>query len=415
MGYHFNPASFWFLYSPDKVLSAVIVEMNNIFGERRPYLIARDFEAEAKHLQDQSQNDEVRELRCAGVKATWRKDFHVSPFNSRKGSYSLLASDPLGPEMQCFRGLDVTINLSSSKGFPKLTAKLFSEGEALDPYELSIVQKARFILSWFWVGSVTYARFVKESATLFYNRKLHVWYRPEPLKDSMGRPADDTEKVLEDVFRKYLRHLVEKSSAPIVVRYIPSGAFEASEEGFTSHLASESTHPSNEIKIKVLTPVFYSRFVHYAHDSEALFCELAESCTIWTDKPEFLTNIFLKKASPPLHASNLVDYICFQLIKNLRRRPSKIERPLTSADKPSPPTKGVDIRDFRMSSMDAFVLGQEDVSLKKAYRTMVVRLFVADRIVFGSTGLLGTMELVGRGGVSWVLASLVTQAIQGFS
>ncbi|KAJ4265598.1 hypothetical protein NW762_004892 [Fusarium torreyae] len=389
--------------------------MNNIFGERRPYLVARDFKAEAKHLQDQSQNDEVRELHRARVNATWRKDFHVSPFNSRKGSYSLLASDPLGPEMQGFQGLDVTINLFSSKGHPKLTARLFSEGEALDPYELSIAQKARFILNWFWVGSVTHARFAKESATLFYKRKLHVWYRPEPLKDSIGRPADRIEKLLEDVFRKYLRHLVEQSSAPIVVRYIPSGVSEATEELFTSYLATESTNPANEIKIKVLTPVFYSRFVHYAHDSEAFFCELAESCTIWTDKPEFLTKIFLKKASPPLHAANLIDYVCFQLIKNLRRTPNKIERPLTSVDKPSPPTKGVDIRDFRMSSMDAFVLGQEDISLKTEYRTMVVRLFVAERIVFGSTGLLGMMELVGRGGVSWVLAALVTQAIQAFS
>ncbi|KAF4967489.1 hypothetical protein FSARC_4953 [Fusarium sarcochroum] len=389
--------------------------MNNIFGERRPYLVTRDFEAEAKHLQDQRQNDETKEFHRARVNATWRKDFHVSPFNSRKGSYSLLASDPLGPEMEGFRGLDVTINLSSSKGHPKLTAKLFSEGESLDLKELSIAQKAVFILRRFWMGFVTYPRFIKESATLFYKRKLHVWYRPEPLRDSMGRSADDTEKLLENVFRKYLRHLVEQSSAPIAVRYIPSGAAEAFEEVYMSHLTTESTNTSNEIKIKVLTPVFYSRFVHYAHDSEALFCELAESCTIWADKPELLTNIFLKRGSPPLHAASLADYVCFQLIKNLRRRPRKIERPLTSTDKSSPPTKGVDIRDFRMSSMDAFVLGQEDVRLKKAYITTVIRLFVADRIGLGSTGLLGMMELLGRVGASWVLASLVTQTVRDFS
>jgi hypothetical protein len=62
--------------------------------------------------------------------------------------------------------------------------------------------------------------------------------------------------------------------------------------------------------------------------------------------------------------------------------------------------------------MDAFVLGQEDAKLKKAYRTAVLRVFVADRITLGNTALLGMMELLGRAGISWVLASLVAH---GFS
>ncbi|KAM0340082.1 hypothetical protein ACHAPU_010655 [Fusarium lateritium] len=238
-----------------------------------------------------------------------------------------------------------------------------------------------------------------------------------PVSVSTGRPADKIEIILERTFRQYIKHLVEKSSTPLAVRYTSSGIAEASEDVLTAQQPSslEKTVDGNEVIFRILTPAFYSRFVRYAHDSEAFFCELAESCTFWTDEPDRLLKVFLKKGSGPLHASNLVDYIYFQLIKNLRRRPAKIERPLTSADKASLPANGVDIRDFRMSSMDAFVLGQEDDRLKKAYRTAVVRLFVADRITLGNVRLLGMMEFMGRVGISWIMASLIGQVIPDFS
>ncbi|KIL96351.1 hypothetical protein FAVG1_01095 [Fusarium avenaceum] len=235
--------------------------------------------------------------------------------------------------------------------------------------------------------------------------------KPGSLSFSIGRPANKTERVLEGAFRQYLKHLVEKSPTPLAVRYIPSGVAETSDEV----LMSQTTGPSesiNEIEIKILSPAFYSRFVHYAHDSEALFCELAESCTFWTDKPELLIKVFLKKESAPLHASSLTDFTYFQLIKSLRRRPNKIEKPSAAA---SLSPQGVDIRGFRMSSMDAFILAQDDVELKKAYRTAVVRLFMADHLTLGSMRLLGMIESVGRVGISWVVASLICQAIPNFS
>ncbi|KAK7397848.1 hypothetical protein QQX98_012782 [Neonectria punicea] len=415
LGYHFNPVSFWFLYSRERVLSAIVLEVNNTFGERRPYLVERDFEAEAKLIQDPVA-PEGQEPSRARVKAAWKKDFHVSPFNSRQGSYSLLASDPLGPDMQGFLGIDVTINLVSSKGHPKLVARLFSEGKAIEPSTMSAAQKVRFLTDWFSVGFVTFSRIVKEAALLFFKRGLHVWYRPEPLKESMGRAADSAEKQLEEVFRKYLQHLVEQSPSSMFVKYIPSGIAGPAEETF--HSPSSITTPKNaeHMEIKILTPVFYSRFVHYAHDFEAMFSELVESCTVWVDKPELLPKIFLKKAAPPLHASNLVDFLCFLLMKNLRHRPEKIQRPLTSAATASPTTHtAVDIRDFRMSSMDAFVLEQDDVRLKRAYRLAVTRLFIADRVAFGSIELLGLMGFIARAGASWVLVSLINETIKTVS
>ena len=273
---------------------------------------------------------------------------------------------------------------------------------------MSRIQKMRFLLSWFSVGFVTFPRIVREAAALFFKRKLHVWYRPEPLKESLGRHADGIETDLEVVFRKYLRFLVEQSQRPLSVRYVPSGVTDVADEIYTSHSASERPKTSEAVEFRVLTPVFYSRFVHYAHDFEGIFSELTENATIWVDKPHVLPDVFLKKGSSPLHASSFTDFVCFKLIQSLRRRPERIPQVLTSAERQTATASAVDIRDFRISSMDAYVLGQGDRDLLASYRAAVLRLFVANHFFLGSTLLLNIVELVGHVGFAWTLAAMLT-------
>ena len=410
LGYHFNPVSFWYLYSGEKILSAIVLEVNNTFGERRPYLVHRDFDAENKQIRDLSSCQAAAEGAPAKIRNRWAKDFHVSPFNSRKGSYSLLAVDPWTNNMETFRGVDVTINLSSSKGHPKLVARLFSEGPALFPSEMTMLQRLKFLCTWSWVGFATFPRIVKEAALLWFKRKLHVWYRPEPLKDSQGRLADSDEATLEAAFRAYLRHLVEHSLGPLILTYTPSGIANSAEEIYQSPRATADDSGADRLEIKVLTPSFYPRFAAYAHDVEGIFCELAESCTIWADKPDLLPKVFMKKPSTPLQAKKVTDFISFKMIKNLRRRPEVIKRPLTSAETSSqslqqPGVQVQDIRGFRMSSMDAFIIGQEDSKLKTEYRNALVRLFIADRFFFGFPELLGAVLMLVDLTLAWLVAS----------
>jgi DUF1365 family protein len=68
LGHTFKPVSFWYCHRSDGSLSAVLVEVNNTFGERHCYLLS---------------GDDVgfgRELRAS-------KAFHVSPFCRVAGSY----------------------------------------------------------------------------------------------------------------------------------------------------------------------------------------------------------------------------------------------------------------------------------------------------------------------------------------
>lgn len=166
----------------------MILEVNNTFDERRMYLL-KDSGSDAFNHQSNGNG-------AASGKFTnkWAKDFHVSPFNSRKGSYSLLALDPFSFRLNGKGPVDNTITLSSSKGHPKLVARIFSTSIPLNPSTITRWATFKFILSWWWVGLVTFPRIVREAGKLFFRRKLHVWYRPEVLKDSIGRTATKEER-----------------------------------------------------------------------------------------------------------------------------------------------------------------------------------------------------------------------------
>lgn len=411
LGYHFNPVSFWYLYSEDMSLAGMILEVNNTFDERRMYFLTPgksnvDTLEEIEEPQSTANGDIPS--KASVFKQQWPKDFHVSPFNSRKGSYSLRASDPLSASPEGRILIDNTITLRSGKGHGKIVARLLSDGEAADPATMSILQKVTFLLSWWWVGFVTFPRIAKEAARLWFQRKLHVWYRPEPLKESIGRNADDAERHLEIVFRRYLRHLTEQSQAAIAVKYIPSGIPSSEADLMLSPSAKSGAGDTQEMEFKVLTPAFYTRFVFYAHDLEALFSEMQESCTIWVSRPDLLPKLLFKKPTPTTEAQGPLDYVFFEAIRRLRRRPEAITRPLTSSHVPVPSSPGktttvVDIRDFRISSMDAFVLTKAETELRRQYRSLVLRLFIADRLAFGSLLLVDAVLALLKTWLAWTL------------
>jgi uncharacterized protein len=69
LGHTFKPVSFWYCQRADGTLRAIVVEVNNTFGERHCYLL------------DPSQGIRY------GQELTADKVFHVSPFCTLEGSY----------------------------------------------------------------------------------------------------------------------------------------------------------------------------------------------------------------------------------------------------------------------------------------------------------------------------------------
>jgi hypothetical protein len=72
LGYVFNPVSFWVCHAVAGGVNAVLVEVNNTFGETHHYLLA---------------NPDGEPLK-SGATLTARKVFHVSPFCEVKGHYA---------------------------------------------------------------------------------------------------------------------------------------------------------------------------------------------------------------------------------------------------------------------------------------------------------------------------------------
>jgi len=68
LGYVFKPISIWYVVRKDESLAAVVVEVNNTFGQRHVYLLDGDSVAWGANLETQ-------------------KVFHVSPFCEVKGAY----------------------------------------------------------------------------------------------------------------------------------------------------------------------------------------------------------------------------------------------------------------------------------------------------------------------------------------
>jgi DUF1365 family protein len=68
LGYAFKPVSFWYCHRHDGTLAAVLVEVNNTFGERHCYLLAGPDTGWGRELMA-------------------RKVFHVSPFCQVQGQY----------------------------------------------------------------------------------------------------------------------------------------------------------------------------------------------------------------------------------------------------------------------------------------------------------------------------------------
>jgi hypothetical protein len=393
----------------------MIVEVNNTFDERRMYLLLPDETPRGIDLGNENVDETSTDRKL--FTQSWPKDFHVSPFNSRKGSYSLSAADPLRSQIPDVGPINTTIVLKSSKSHGKIVARLFSAGSPVDPAVISTWRKLSFLSAWWWVGFVTFPRIVSEAAKLFFRRKLHVWFRPEPLRHSIGRNADKTERQLEMVFRRYLRSLVERSSASLAVKYIPSGVLDRSKELMLSHCAKNNSESVEEMEFKILTPVFYPRFASYAHDLEAIFCEMNESSTIWVSRPDLLSRLLAKRPSPALQASNPVDFAYFKAIQYLRRRPERIQHPTIwpagprSADETSHSV--MDIREFRISSMDGFVLGSGEPRLRKAYRSSVIKLFIAERIAFGLVPIVEAQGLIVRAWLAWSCARVIRAMSQG--
>lgn len=252
LGWSFNPVSFWYLYNSNRALAAMILEVNNTFDERRMYLLQTDSTCSNK-------TDSKLGLDTMKFTAKWKKDFHVSPFNDRAGTYSVTATDIVATRM-----VDVTITLSDMDEKPKIVARIHSLASGIEPTSTSSrTAQLSFLVRQGWKGFLTNPRILRQAWTL-WRKRLMVYFRPEPLSSSIGRTETLDEAVVEKHFFNMLQMLSDESG--INVDYTSAAG---ATRGKVVHKVTEHTSieggdlgagdPAPEpLQLRILSPQFYT-------------------------------------------------------------------------------------------------------------------------------------------------------------
>ncbi|KAG9251239.1 uncharacterized protein F5Z01DRAFT_676991 [Emericellopsis atlantica] len=415
LGFWLPPrVSLWYLYSMDGGLSFLVLEVHSASGERESFI---GFPMPASQA-TQSTNPvlDVSGPRVFTFETTFLKDPSVAGLGLEAGAKTIRTTDPLDSTQRKRRGLSIAIELSdhASSGPGELILGLQVTGEPIRVGHIGVFEKLAFTYS---VLSTIMASMVTswfDWIRLCLSQYPFDEHSREQSEVYAQRPADFLERDIEFAFEKYLLASGEASNLPVVVHYLASGVQRRQKTRPTAALAERSDVVVH-VQLKVLTPEFYRRFVGYAHDMEAIFCELRENRTVWTDKPEVLDQLFLKRPGRPLQTQSLVDYVTFSLIRMLRKRPPPIKRQASSAGYASGLPAGVDIRQFRMSAMDAFILCQGDDDLKRRYRSAVLQLFLAERLFYGSVRTLSVVRVVFRLTIAWTIAKVCTLSVTKYT
>jgi DUF1365 family protein len=405
LGFSFNPVSFWYLYSEQRQLTAMILEVNNTFDERRMYFLER------RDVPDKQASAEKDILTHS-----WPKDFHVSPFNDREGNYSLKARDPFAPNM-CGDGyIDNTITLSSPDGRPKVVARVFSTQRPILASKVNRIQALRFVSSWWWVGFMTNVRILSEARKLWM-KSLRVFYRPEVMNTSIGRRATVEENVLAENFLEFLRYVQRHPAGNFSLRYT-AAAGKTQGTPISIDVLDDLTGGISEslpiVDLHVLTPAFYASIVQFSDVAQGLndLCRSKPENERLANLSE--ADVFLRQIAALVSSNNTKSLPTGTLrncsILEAARRPASWRSlVLFFSTWPCIQRTFYQHHQFQPSSIDVAVFGSDSMTRENGlqYSQMVIYVILAKKLALGSTSLLRFYQNVVRFTLLWLVAGRV--------
>jgi uncharacterized protein len=146
-GFAFKPVSFWYCHGADGRLRAVVVEVNNTFGERHIYLLDGD----AVNF---------------GATLTASKVFHVSPFCDVQGHYRFRFGRTADRVI-------ARVELAESQG-PLITTSVSGELTPLTPRSLRAVFWSMPLLTWGVMARIHW------QALALWRKRVPFFHKPPP-------------------------------------------------------------------------------------------------------------------------------------------------------------------------------------------------------------------------------------------
>ena len=208
--------------------------------------------------------------------------------------------------------------------------------------------------------------------------------------------------ILERYFQRYLEYLVKHASHPLSIAYKPPSGM-GIKRAFKT-IERNTDEQITDVQLNVLTPAFYSRFVHYAHTSEAFdrecLCSDDLNRTLWISNPAVLpnlldegkSNIYERPEDRQIEGEHFLESLRWAMLRKLRCSPPVASYPANQPQNPS--ISKQDIRSIPYSRFDTYV--RRNFNDSWIYRRTATRLFLAQRFAYGFESPLSMVDLLLR-------------------
>lgn len=190
----------------------MIMEINNSFYEKRnvffrltgdSHIIGMPEATEVIFTGAVKRSSELHELhflssmpRSKHYKGSWDKHIFASPFEKVEGSMAATFVDPLQPDPNPKGPLQSTLSSLAPDGQMKVTSRLSSWAQPVNPISGSSWDIARLLLCWTHVGLLSSFRIVKEALRVRFKSKLEYLKRPEIRRGSISRKETAVERYI---------------------------------------------------------------------------------------------------------------------------------------------------------------------------------------------------------------------------
>lgn len=181
----------------------------------------------------------------------------------------------------------------------------------------------------------------------------------------------------------------------------------------TNAKVSSAERPA--IELNIISPAFYSRFVHYSHlmealDGESLFTD-ARNQTFETDRPDLISKYLQDQhchAAEMDSKRSFLDKIRWWTMLSLRCLPP--EQSFAEEDRPKQQYERKDGRSSPASHMDIFIIQNHSDTAK--YTRCLTKLFLAQRFAFGLEPIIKLLDLSLRLSCTIAAVQLLTSGHQ---
>lgn len=197
--------SWWYLYTEERELDAMILEINNSYDEKRNIFMKVSRVSEqplktsassktAEYLDDFYKVRSLSSLpQSTFYKGTWTKTIFASVFEKVDGLVTNRFMDPLQPTSWKPNASFSNMTTIGESGEVKMATRMTCCETPIDPTQMSSFQLLKFLLQWTVPGILTTAHIVFQALRIHYTGLMKMYAKTPVRAGSVARHATKPE------------------------------------------------------------------------------------------------------------------------------------------------------------------------------------------------------------------------------